>query len=201
MHIVFLPGAGGAPEFWHPLGALLPAAWRKTYLAWPGLGKQPQVAGVNGFDDLVALAAAQLSEPSVVIAQSMGGVVGVRLALEYPQHVSHLILVATSGGLDVAALGGADWRAAYLNTFPQTQQWITTAMPDLGARLPQIRCPTLLIWGERDPVSPPLVGQTLAARIPHAQLAIVEGGDHDLGRDKAAGIAPLILRHIAASGA
>ena len=37
-HLLFLPGASGAASFWHPLGALLPASWRKSYLNWPGLG-------------------------------------------------------------------------------------------------------------------------------------------------------------------
>lgn len=79
-HILFLPGAGGSPAFWRPLGDLLPAAWRKTYLGWPGLGVQPHDPAVQGIDDLVALAARQIDRPCVVAAQSMGGIVAVRLA-------------------------------------------------------------------------------------------------------------------------
>jgi pimeloyl-ACP methyl ester carboxylesterase len=98
MHIIFLPGAGGAAEFWHPLGELLPPEWEKSYLAWPGLGNQPHDPMVNSFDDLFVLAARNIRGPSVIVAQSMGGVIGVRLALAYPENVTHLILVATSGG-------------------------------------------------------------------------------------------------------
>ncbi len=197
MHILFLPGAGGAPDFWHPMGALLPATWRKTYLSWPGLGNQPHDEAVKGFDDLVALAAAHLDGPAVVIAQSMGGVVGVRLALEYPQHVTHLVLAATSGGIDVAGLGAADWRAGYFATFPDAQRWIASAKPDLTARMARIACPTLLIWGDSDPVSPILVGQTLAALIPHSHLLIVEDGQHDLGCAMAPRLAPAIMTLLA----
>jgi hypothetical protein len=34
--VMFLPGALGAAEFWHPVGNLLPNEWKKVYLAWPG---------------------------------------------------------------------------------------------------------------------------------------------------------------------
>ncbi|MCW2975681.1 MAG: alpha/beta hydrolase fold protein, partial [Actinomycetia bacterium] len=108
--VIFLPGAVGAADFWRPVGALLPAAWEKTYLAWPGLGAEPPDPGVHGFDDLVRLVEAELTEPSTLVAQSMGGIVAVRVALRHPGKVRRLVLVATSGGVDVELLGGADWR-------------------------------------------------------------------------------------------
>jgi pimeloyl-ACP methyl ester carboxylesterase len=107
-HLLFLPGAGGAASFWHPLGALLPVSWRKTYLSWPGLGHEPHEPALQGLDDAVAHAASRLERPSVVVAQSMGGVVAVRLALAHPDRISHLVLTATSGGIDVASLNAAD---------------------------------------------------------------------------------------------
>lgn len=196
MHIIFLPGAGGAAEFWHPLGALLPSGWEKTYLSWPGLGNQPHDPAVNNLDDLVALATGKISKPSVIVAQSMGGIVGVRLALQYPEAITHLVLVATSGGIDVSSLGGEDWRDAYLKNFPDSQTWITTAKPDYSADLPQIACPTLLIWGDRDPISPLPVGKRLAQLIRRAKLRVIEDGNHDLGRERADEIAPLIVEHL-----
>lgn len=196
MHIIFLPGAGGAAEFWHPLGALLPSSWEKTYLSWPGLGNQPHDPAVNNLDDLVALAASKVSKPSVIVAQSMGGIVGVRLALQCPEAITHLVLVATSGGIDISRLGGEDWRDAYLNNFPNSQTWITTAKPDYSADLPKIACPTLLIWGDRDPISPISVGKRLSQLIRHAKLRVIEDGNHDLGRERAGEIAPLIIEHL-----
>ena len=197
-HVLFLPGAGGAAAFWHPVGNLLPAGWRKTYLAWPGLGHEPHDPSVRGLDDLVRLAAAKLDEPCAVMAQSMGGIVAVRLASEYPERVSHLVLTATSGGVDVAALGAADWRVPYRREYPRAAEWITQARPDHSADIARIKAPTLLLWGDADPISPVAVGQHLQRLLPRAELAIIRGGDHAFARDRAAEIAPLIARHLAA---
>ncbi len=199
MHVVFLPGGGGAPEFWHPLGALLPLEWTKTYLSWPGLGNQPHDPAVTDFDGLVALTAQKLKGPTVIVAQSMGGIVGVRLALRHPEYITHLVLAATSGGVDVSSLGGEDWRESYLRNFPNSQTWITTEKPDHSADIPKIKCPTLLIWGDSDPISPLSVGKRLSALIAHSRLCVVEGGNHDLGRERANDIAPMIIEHLKGS--
>jgi pimeloyl-ACP methyl ester carboxylesterase len=196
MHITLLPGAGGAAEFWHPVGALLPPEWEKSYLSWPGLGNEPHDPTVKNFDDLVRLVAQRIKGPTAIIAQSMGGIVGVRLALEHPQHITHLILIATSGGIDVSSLGAVDWRSAYLSNFPKSQTWITTDKPDCSAAISNIKCPTLLIWGDSDAISPPSVGKALAALIKGSKLYMVEGGNHELARERAGEVAPVIIDHI-----
>lgn len=196
MRLVFLPGAAGAAEFWHPLGALLPPDWEKSYLSWPGLGNQPHDPSVNGFDDLVRLAAQEIKGPTAIVAQSMGGIVGVRLALEHKKDITHLILVATSGGIDVSHLATENWRPSYLRNFPNSQTWITQEKPDHSTAIPNITCPTLLIWGSTDAISPPQVGKTLASLINGAKLYMVEGGNHDLARERASEIAPVIIDHI-----
>jgi pimeloyl-ACP methyl ester carboxylesterase len=196
MHILFLPGAGGAAEFWHALGAALPAEWAKTYFSWPGLGNQPHDPTVNSFADLVALVETAIKGPVVIVAQSMGGIVAVQLALRHPENITHLVLVATSGGVDVAGLGGAEWREAYLQNFPDSRTWITEERPDHTSEIPKIACPTLLIWGDNDPVSPVAVGCHLSALMPHAVLRLIEGGNHDLGRERASEIAPWIVQHV-----
>jgi pimeloyl-ACP methyl ester carboxylesterase len=196
--LLFLPGAGGDPAFWHPVGALLPDAWAKTYLGWPGLGDQAHDPTVRGLDDLVGRAADALDAPSAVIAQSMGGIVAVRLALEHPQRISHLVLVATSGGVDVARLGAADWRADYRRTFPSAAPWILDARADHTADMTRIATPTLLIWGDCDPISPVAIGAHLESLLPRAQLVVVPRGTHALAMEHAATVATLIRDHLEA---
>ena len=193
---VFLPGVGGDPAFWRPLAARLPAG-EDVLLGWPGLGDQPADPAVRSFDDLTALAARALDRPGDVLAQSMGGIVALRLALEHPDKVRRIVLTATSGGLDVGALGAADWRPGYRAQHPQAADWVLAERPDHEAALPTIRHPVLLLWGDADPISPVAVGWRLATLLPNATLRIVPGGDHMFARERAAEIAGPIARFLA----
>ena len=111
--VLFLPGAGGSPDFWKPVGSHLPAEWPKHYFGWPGLGHQPHDPAIGSLDDLVKLAVREIDEPVDLVAQSMGGVIAARIALERPFQVRRLVLCVTSGGVDMAGLGAADWRQQY----------------------------------------------------------------------------------------
>jgi pimeloyl-ACP methyl ester carboxylesterase len=55
---------------------------------------------------------------------------------------------------------------------------------DLFGELPAIRCPTLVLGGELDPITPVADSEDIAAAIPHAELRIVEGAGHGVFRDK-----------------
>lgn len=196
MRVLFLPGASGAGRFWAPLVRLLPSEWATHALDWPGLGDVPASPDVNTFDDLVRLTLHALDGPADLVAQSMGGVVAVRVALERPDLVRRLVLIATSGGVDVGALGAADWRPNYIRQFPAACRWIVEQRPDLTDRLAGVRAPALLIWGDADPISPLAVGRRLAALLPDARLVIVPGGDHALARDRPADVVPHLISHL-----
>src|SRR6266851_4646486 len=105
--ILFLPGSGASPDFWKPVGRLLPAAWQKEYFGWPGLGDQPHDPKVRGMDDLVRMVEAKIDGPVDLVAQSMGGFIAARLAIERPPDVRRLVLTVTSGGVDMAGLGAS----------------------------------------------------------------------------------------------
>jgi len=196
--VFFLPGSGAAPEFWRPVGERLPAAWRKTYFGWPGIGHQRPDPAVRGFDDLVAKVVRRIERPVDLVAQSMGGVIATRIALAYPAMVRRLVLAVTSGGVDMGAFGAADWRPAYRAEYPEAAGWIYE--PGAAAPLPfeRIAQPTLLLWGDSDSISPPAVGRHLARTLPNATLHVLPGGDHGLAQKRAAEVAPLVEAHLAA---
>ena len=194
--ILFLPGAGGSPQFWKPVAEALPATWPKEHFGWPGLGAQPHDSAIRGVDDLKRLVTARMDQPVDLVAQSMGGVIAARIALEHPELVRRLVLCVTSGGVDMAGLGASDWRADYRRSFPKAAAWITDGGPTPPLQVEKIAAPTLLIWGDTDPISPVAVGRHLAERLPQARLEIVPGGDHDVASTHADLVARLIARHL-----
>lgn len=194
--ILFLPGAGGSPDFWRPVAKLLPAEWPWHHFGWAGLGDQPHDPAVRSLDDIAAMVLAHMNEPVDLVAQSMGGVVAARIAIERPELVRRLVLCVTSGGVNMAGLGAADWRPAYRKSFPNAAEWITSSPAASDLRVEKIVAPTLLIWGDADPISPVAVGRHLEARIPNARLEVVAGGDHDVAATHPERVTTLIARHL-----
>jgi pimeloyl-ACP methyl ester carboxylesterase len=195
--VLFLPGAAGAAEFWAPVAERLPAAWTKVLLGWPGAGEEPHLPSVSGFEDLVTMAAAALAGPGDVVAQSMGGIVAIGLALRHPEQVRRLVLVATSGGIDVPGLGGADWRAEYRQEYPDAAPWITAERPDHTDAIEDITAPTLLLWSDDDPISPVAVGERLDELLPESELRVIPaGGGHGFARERPRTVASMIAAHL-----
>lgn len=154
---------------------------------------------MEGFDDLLTLVLEPLDRPCALIAQSMGGVLALRAALARPRWVTHLVLAATSGGLPMAELGAADWRAGFRTSLSHLPDWFATETTDLSEHLQEVAAPTLLLWGDADPFSPVAAGERLAMLLPDARLHVINGGDHDLGLHHAGRLAPLIDAHLAAA--
>lgn len=195
--LLFLPGASGDTRFWKPVADRLAHPAGKCMMGWPGFGPTPPDPRVSAMSGLVQTVVARLDRPTALIAQSMGAVVAILAALERPSLVTHLVLAAASGGLDIARLGGRDWQRGFLQTNKTLPSWFATYRDDLSAEIPSISAPTLLLWGDADPVSPVAAGQRFAALLPHSELHVFAGAGHDLANALADRIAPLIDDHLA----
>jgi pimeloyl-ACP methyl ester carboxylesterase len=55
---------------------------------------------------------------------------------------------------------------------------LSSAETDTRDRLPTIRAPTLVLWGEHDRRSPPHIAEQLHAAVPGAELAIIPSAGH-----------------------
>jgi poly(3-hydroxyoctanoate) depolymerase len=195
--LLFLPGASGNTDFWTPVANGLRHRGQRKFLAWPGFGGVPSEPSVNGISDLVARVVDSISGPVDLLAQSMGGVIAIRAALQKPDLVKHLVLAVTSGGLDMSALGAEDWRPMFLTQNPKLPRWFADEHEDLRDRLRELSLPVLLLWGDADPISPVSVGRQLAELLPRAELVVLNGGTHDLVFDRATEIVPYIEKHLA----
>src|SRR5262249_20068089 len=132
-----------------------------------------------------------------LVAQSMGGVLAIRAALDHPQSVSHLVLTATSGGIDLTSFDTQDWREEYRRANPRAPAWVYERPFGRDDHLRSLTIPSLLIWATRDPISPPAVGRHLAGLLPNARLLELDDESHLFARERPDDVAPLIAAHLA----
>jgi pimeloyl-ACP methyl ester carboxylesterase len=195
--LLFLPGAMGNRDFWKPLANELSTRAEKVFMAYPGFGGEPAEPSFSCLEDLVNDVVSRIDRPTALIAQSMGGVIAIEAALLKRDLITHLVLVATSGGLDTAKLGALDWREEFRRQNPDLPDWFASYRSDTTSQLKRIEVPVLLLWGDCDPLSPVAVGRCLMSHFPDADLHIIPGGEHDLALKHAHRIAPLIAAHLA----
>ena len=75
----------------------------------------------------------------------------------------------------IQAYGSRDY-AALSQTMRPT--FVKIISEDLTPLLPQIKAPTLLIWGSNDTETPLWMGQTMEKEIVDAGLVVFDGGSH-----------------------
>lgn len=194
--LIFLPGAGGSPDFWRPVSDLLVHPAYRTLLGWPGFGSIASDPDIKGIQDLVELVVNKIDQPSALIAQSMGGVIAIQAALKRPDLVTHLVLTVTSGGVDMSDLQVEDWRPGFFAANPSLPRWFTEYRDDISSNIASVRIPALLLWGDTDPISPVTVGKRLQGLLPKSKMYVIPGGEHDLANKLAAKVAPLIDEHL-----
>jgi len=145
---------------------------------------------------------------AVVAGHSMGGATAMQMSLDYATRVSGLVLVGTGARLRVlpAILEGTlsnfqstielvceyaysprtsrqlvrHGQRQMLKVAPQTVHDDFAACDgfDVMDRLADIRCPTLVVCGTDDRLTPPKYSALLAERIHNAQLRFIEGAGH-----------------------
>jgi pimeloyl-ACP methyl ester carboxylesterase len=194
--LVFFPGAGGRVANLRPIAERLARRRTTSVCEYPGLGGVAPDPRLHTLVDLQRHLLASLPDRFDLVTMSMGGVLALRIALEQPQRLRKLVLLATSGGVDMAALGGIDWRDTFRQFQPDVPSWFLEDRTDLTEQLGQITHPALLIYGDADLIAPPRVGRLLQERLGNAQLEIIADATHDLEIDHPDLIASLIEAHL-----
>lgn len=189
MNLVFLPGASGNTQFWNPLIAQFPNHYTTQVIAYPGFHGMATDPDIHSFNDLSNYVIAQIQQPSILIAQSMGGIFAIAAVLQKTELVKGLILIATSGGINLDRFEVQDWRQFYRQEYVEYPDWFVTTKVDYEQSLLDIEVSTLLIWGDQDPISPIEVGEYLNQLLQKSKLYIVEGGDHLLAEKYAEQVA------------
>jgi poly(3-hydroxyoctanoate) depolymerase len=111
--------------------------------------------------------------------------------------VTHLVLAATSGGIDTSPYRAEDWRFSSRLANPSAPEWAFADQVDLSLRLPNVHIPTLLIWASDDAISPVGVGKRLHELLPNSELLVLESDDHWVARIEAEAVANRIVSFLA----
>ncbi len=194
--LVLFPGAGGRVEFLRPIAERLAHRRQTRICEYPGLGGVAAEPNLRSLADLQRYLLGSLPERFDLVTMSMGGVLALRIALEHPERVRKLTLMATSGGVDVTSLGALEWREQFLKAQPDRPSWFIDDRTDVTAELGRVRHQTLLIFGDADLIAPPAIGRLLLERLPNARLEIIADATHDLEIEFPDLIASLIEAHL-----
>lgn len=99
--LVLVHGLGGAAANWSALAPLLLPGRRVLVPELPGHGGSeplPAAANLNAFADRLALLAEREGfSPAAVVGHSLGGAIGLRMAIRRPEAASSLVLAGAAG--------------------------------------------------------------------------------------------------------
>jgi pimeloyl-ACP methyl ester carboxylesterase len=220
--LVLLHGLSGSSRWWSRNVAGLAEHRRVLVPDLIGFGRSrltgplPEISRVA---DLVAEWLASLGHGPVDLAgHSMGGQISVHVATRAPHLVRRLALIDSAGiprrfspGALVrfAAEVGPLWRWGDPTFLPTIAGDALTAGPrvllrsiyhilldDVRPLLPEVRCPTLILWGERDTLVPLADAWEFRRLIPDARLTVLRGAAHNPMVDRPTDFNRILLRFL-----
>ncbi len=168
----------------------------------PGV-RAPWWSGVPAFAghaDAVAEAIVDWGgSPVTVVGHSLGAEVVVELARRHPSLVQRAVLIGPTGDPSAGGVFGVwkRWMSCAVSE-PLPFNLLTLTEParigplrmaallrrsfqdPVEAKLPDLRCPTVLVRGERDLVAPAGWLERMARQIPDARIVTVAGSSHTL---------------------
>ncbi len=203
--VVLLHGLSGSFRWWR---YVVPALAQRYTVHVPellGFGRSRPALLSFTITELAAIMAEWLEARGLgrahVIGHSMGGQVALHLAAEYSTHIDRLVLVSASGVPRALSPNEAlrfltevipprAWgtplflpRIALdaLRAGPRTLLHATRALlaDDVTTLLPRVSAPTLLIWGEHDPLTPVAQAQRMVSALPDARLVVLPRASHN----------------------
>jgi pimeloyl-ACP methyl ester carboxylesterase len=206
--IVLVHGLSGSGRWWYKNVPFL-AQSRRVYLVdLPKFGRLRRHGrrfdlGEAGRWLAAWIDAAGLDQPDLV-GHSMGGLIAVQLAAASPRSLGRLVLTAPAVHLPVRSLVGSipalltaagATSAAFLAVLaydavragPATLWRASRQLlrENVGTeQLASITNPTLIVIGDRDPLVPVPVGQSLQQTIPGSRLVVVKGAGHAVMYDR-----------------
>lgn len=201
--LVLIHGLSGSSKWWNRNIDALAARYEVSAVDLVGFGRNRGFLGSElplPFEEIAALLGrwieAELRAPVHLAGHSMGGVIALTLAAARPDLVRTLTLVSAAGipfrldprphltGLRHPPAGLVSFAprlaADALRAGPTSIALASAQLLRLDAReaMRLVRAPTLLVWGESDPLVPLRYAEEMLAALPEARLAILPRAGH-----------------------
>jgi pimeloyl-ACP methyl ester carboxylesterase len=201
--VVLLHGLSGSSRWWDRNVEALAERYLVAAIDLVGFGKNTRFAGLPqvlpSFQEVTALLARYLEtfgEPVHLVGHSMGALLWIRLAAERPDLVRSLVLVDAAGmpftldprphlrplpkppfgGVRIARVLLPDaWRAGPTSVAVATARVL---FGDARDWMHALDVPTLLVWGENDPLTPLAFGEAMQREIRGAKLVVLPRAAH-----------------------
>lgn len=137
-----------------------------------------------------AVGAAGIPLPAIWVGHSLGGPVVARLAADYPEAVSGLLLVAPSMDPELEKRRWYNWLGKFpLIKWGLPREWrnsneeifpLKAELEELKPLLGNVRVPTIVIQGDRDKLVPPENADYVKREMPEGvvELRILKGVNH-----------------------
>ena len=199
--LILLHGLSGSRRWWSRNVPAFADSFRTYTVDLPGFGESRGVRW-SRLDDIADQLSDWLVEedlPTAHIAgHSLGGAVAARLAARHPDRVDRLVLVDAAirpqgtrpvarpahvmrtisrGSLGFAPLLMHDLLRSHPRSFVAAT--IDALQTDWEPLLRQIEAPTLVVWGERDAITPLALGHGITAVVPDARLITLAEAGHN----------------------
>lgn len=205
--VIVLHGWGRSGKEWMSSAKEL-AMWsgRAVYVVdLPGFGGSgiPRVATIEEYSEKVAEFCAYLGLTKVIlIGHSLGGRIGIVLGAKRSELIERLILI------DPAGVKPGSIKRILLRSVANMVRWVPANLrelvvgkmmdedyrnnptlvslyravvggQDLRIYLPRIKCLTVVVWGENDPILPLSQTKLYKQLIPETKIRVVWGAGHD----------------------
>lgn len=201
--VALIHGLSGSSRWWSRNWDALAAKHCVAAVDLTGFGRNRRFFGLPAvlpsFAEVTSLLARWLEtfgEPVHLMGHSMGGALAIRLAAERPDLVRSLTLVNSAGmpfHLDIRPhvrplpkppYGGPGIARVlvpdFLRAGPASVAIASTRVlkSDERAAMHALRVPTLLVWGENDPLVPLIYGEAMRDEIADARLVVIPRAAH-----------------------
>jgi len=209
---VFIHGAGGTHKVWR----YQTSAFQKSIAVdLPGHPRGKGCDTISEYAEFVIqeIVKGKLTSP-VLVGHSMGGAIGIEIALAHPQLLSGIVLVGSGSRLRVTPVIKDEVTRDYAHAAEVIAEWAYSPTTDAKLKrasvqellevpaavtygdfqacdrfdrmseISRIVLPTLIVCGEDDALTPIKYSQYMKDRIPNARLVIIPRAGHSVMLEK-----------------